>query len=46
MGKWSISPNMAQVLDLTNIVIHGEEGKILHWTTGCQRLYGWSGEEP
>jgi PAS domain S-box-containing protein len=37
--------NMAQVLDLTNIVIHDEQGKVLHWTTGCQRLYGWSGEE-
>jgi len=36
---------MAQVLDLTNIVIHDEQGKVLHWTTGCQRLYGWSGEE-
>ena len=37
--------DMAQVLDLTNIVIHDEPGKVLHWTTGCQRLYGWSGEE-
>ena len=37
--------DMAQVLDLTNIVIHDEQGKVLYWTTGCQRLYGWSGEE-
>jgi PAS domain S-box-containing protein len=37
--------DMAQVLDLTNIVIHDELGKVLHWTTGCQRLYGWSGDE-
>jgi PAS domain S-box-containing protein len=36
---------MAQVLDLTNIVIHDEGGKVLYWTTGCQRLYGWSREE-
>jgi PAS domain S-box-containing protein len=36
---------MAQVLDLTNIVIHDEQGKILYWTTGCQRLYGWSRDE-
>ena len=36
---------MAQVLDLTNIVIHDEDGKILYWTTGCQRLYGWSRDE-
>ena len=37
--------DMAQVLDLTNIVIHDEQGKVLHWTTGCQRLYGWSADE-
>jgi PAS domain-containing protein len=37
--------DMAQVLDLTNIVIHDELGKVLHWTTGCERLYGWSGDE-
>ncbi len=36
---------MAQVLDLTNIVIHDEQGKILYWTTGCQRLYGFSRDE-
>ena len=36
---------MAQVLDLTNIVIHDEQGKVLYWTTGCQRLYGWSCDE-
>ena len=36
---------MAQVLDLTNIVIHDQQGKILYWTTGCQRLYGWSRDE-
>ena len=36
---------MAQVLDLTNIVIHDEQGKVLYWTTGCQRLYGWSRDE-
>jgi PAS domain S-box-containing protein len=36
---------MAQVLDLTNIVIHDEDGTILYWTTGCERLYGWSADE-
>jgi len=36
---------MAQVLDLTNIVIHDQQGRILYWTTGCQRLYGWSRDE-
>jgi PAS domain S-box-containing protein len=37
--------DMAQVLDQTNIVIHDEQGRILYWTTGCRRLYGWSGDE-
>ena len=36
---------MAQVLDLTNFVIHDVHGKVLHWTTGCERLYGWTGDE-
>jgi PAS domain S-box-containing protein len=36
---------MAQVLDLTNIIIHDQNGKVLYWTTGCQRLYGWSRDE-
>jgi len=33
---------MAQVLDLANIIIHDADGKIVHWTSGCERLYGWS----
>ena len=33
------------MLDLTNLVIHREDGAILHWTTGCERLYGWTKEE-
>ena len=33
---------MVEVLDLTNTVIHDEDGTILHWTTGCERIYGWS----
>jgi len=36
---------MAQVLDLTNLIIHDEDGRILYWTTGCERLYGWSADE-
>jgi PAS domain S-box-containing protein len=36
---------MAQVLDLANVIIHDEQGKILYWTTGCRRLYGWTREE-
>jgi PAS domain S-box-containing protein len=36
---------MAQVLDLANIIIHDVSGKIAHWTSGCERLYGWSRSE-
>ena len=34
--------SLASILDLANVIIHDVEGKILHWTTGCERLYGWS----
>jgi PAS domain S-box-containing protein len=37
--------SLANILDLANVIIHDLEGKILHWTTGCERLYGWSREE-
>jgi PAS domain S-box-containing protein len=36
---------LARVLDLANIIIHDEEGLIVHWTTGCERFYGWSKAE-
>ncbi|MGD0719913.1 MAG: PAS domain S-box protein [Roseiarcus sp.] len=36
---------LASILDLANLIIHGEDGTILEWTTGCQRLYGWSRQE-
>jgi PAS domain S-box-containing protein len=36
---------LAQVLDLTNLVIHQADGAIVHWTTGCERLYGWTRQE-
>ena len=35
----------AQILDLANVIIHDVDGRILYWTTGCERLYGWSREE-
>jgi PAS domain S-box-containing protein len=37
--------NLARMLDLTNLVIHRDDGTILHWTTGCERLYGWAKQE-
>ncbi|AYG63583.1 hybrid sensor histidine kinase/response regulator [Rhizobium jaguaris] len=36
---------IARVLDGANIIIHGFDGVIGRWTTGCERLYGWSREE-
>ena len=37
--------SLAKILDLANVIIHDVEGRILDWTTGCERLYGWSREE-
>jgi PAS domain S-box-containing protein len=37
--------NLARILDQTNLVIHREDGTILHWTAGCERLYGWAKHE-
>jgi len=36
---------VAQVLDLANVIVHGSDGTIVHWTTGCERFYGWSRHE-
>jgi PAS domain S-box-containing protein len=37
--------SLAKILDLANVIIHDLDGRILYWTTGCERLYGWSREE-
>jgi len=37
--------SLAEILDLANVIIHDVGGKILYWTAGCERLYGWSREE-
>ena len=37
--------SLAKILDLANVIIHNVDGRILYWTTGCERLYGWSREE-
>jgi PAS domain S-box-containing protein len=34
-----------RVLDSANIIVHGFDGVISRWTTGCEELYGWSREE-
>ena len=36
---------IAQILDSANIIVHGFDGVISRWTTGCERLYGWSRQE-
>jgi PAS domain S-box-containing protein len=37
--------SLATILDLANVVIADVEGKVLHWTKGCERLYGWTSRE-
>jgi len=37
--------SLAKILDLANVIIHDVDGRISYWTTGCERLYGWSREE-
>ena len=37
--------SLAHILDLANVIIHDADGKVLHWTAGCERLYGWSRQE-
>jgi PAS domain S-box-containing protein len=37
--------SLAGILDLANVIIHEIDGRILYWTTGCERLYGWRREE-
>jgi hypothetical protein len=32
---------IARVFDDTNVIMHGVDGVIMHWTSGCERLYGW-----
>ncbi len=37
--------SLASILDLANVIIHDMDGRILYWTTGCERLYGWRRQE-
>lgn len=36
---------IARVFDEASVIIHGVEGVISHWTTGCERMYGWRRDE-
>jgi hypothetical protein len=31
---------LARIVDLANIIVHEPDGAILHWSSGCERLYG------
>nr|WP_256731534.1 PAS domain S-box protein [Sphingomonas sp. dw_22] len=36
---------MSHALDYASVVLTDVEGRILHWSLGCQQLYGWDAEE-
>jgi len=36
---------MVHVLDGADILIHGFDGKITHWSIGCENMYGWARDE-
>jgi PAS domain S-box-containing protein len=36
---------IARVLDSANIIVHGFDGIITRWTSGCEALYGWTRAE-
>jgi PAS domain S-box-containing protein len=36
---------IVRILDGANIIVHGFDGVISRWTTGCEELYGWTREE-
>ena len=37
--------SLAEILDPANVIIHDMDGRIIHWTAGCERLYGWTRQE-
>jgi len=36
---------LSEALDQTTVVLTDADGDILHWSLGCEQLYGWSVEE-
>ena len=34
--------SLANVLDAAVVVIHDMDGRVLYWTSGCERLYGYT----
>lgn len=37
--------DIARVLDGTSVIVHGLDGIVSRWTSGSEKLYGWSREE-
>jgi PAS domain S-box-containing protein len=44
-GLWDSSLALAEALEQSNVFICSWDKRIEHWTTGCERLYGWSARE-
>lgn len=38
-------PGLLQVLDLAQAMVRDLDGRITHWTSGAERLYGWPRQE-
>lgn len=36
---------IVQVLDDANVIVYEFDGKIIHWSGGCEELYGWVAKE-
>ncbi|MGO6719871.1 PAS domain S-box protein [Rhizobium ruizarguesonis] len=36
---------MVRMFDGANLIVHGFDGVIQRWTSGCEQLYGWSAAE-
>ncbi|MBP2449909.1 PAS domain-containing protein [Rhizobium leguminosarum] len=36
---------IVRMFDGANLIVHGFDGVIKRWTSGCEQLYGWSASE-
>jgi PAS domain S-box-containing protein len=36
---------IVRMFDGTNLIVHGFDGVVQRWTSGCEQLYGWSASE-
>ncbi|HET8997447.1 MAG TPA: PAS domain S-box protein [Acetobacteraceae bacterium] len=41
----SLDPNLLPLLDLAQAMVRDLDGRITHWTSGAEHLYGWSRQE-